>query len=152
MAWGAARDYEGTRSRARSLPSLCRGGHEAADTSFAPSAHTRCVNQGAGIKVPTGDVPVLRAQLQGKPLPYVYGVVTRKDGEPSANARGTLHSDPHSSQVAAERKTGSDGYIESWNVSPGGYLVIGTAAAGGTPIKDSFGTGSPGLRLIMHDW
>jgi hypothetical protein len=109
-------------------------------------------NQGAGIKLATGDVHVLRAQLKGNPLPYVYGVVTRKDGEPLANARVTLHSDAHPSQVAAETRTGSDGYFEFWIVSPGGYSVIATPAGGGSPIKDSFGTGFPGVRLIMHDW
>lgn len=109
-------------------------------------------NQGAGIELAAADVRILRAQLQGKPLPYVYGVITMKDGKPASNARVTLHSNAHLSQVAAETRTGSDGYFEFWTVSPGGYLVTATPAGGGTPIKDSFGTGFPGVRLIMHDW
>ena len=109
-------------------------------------------NQGAGIKLATGDIHVLRAQLKGGSLPYVYGVVTRKDEEPLSNARVTLRNQQHPSQVIAETRTGSDGYFEFWSVSPGGYFVTATPAGGGAPIKDSFGTGFPGVRLIMNDW
>ncbi len=110
-------------------------------------------NQGAGIAFATADVRVLRAQLQGKPLPYVYGVFTGKNGEPLSDARVTLRNQVHPSHVVAETRTGSDGYFEFWSVSPGGYLVIATPAGRGTtPIKDSFGTRFPGARLIMHEW
>jgi hypothetical protein len=102
-------------------------------------------NQGAGIAFATADVRVLRAQLQWKPLPYVYGVVTGKNGEPLSDARVTLRSQVHPSHVVAETRTGSDGYFEFWSVSPGGYFVIATPMGRGTPIKDSFGTGFPGV-------
>jgi hypothetical protein len=109
-------------------------------------------NQGAGIKLATADLHVLRSQLKGESLPYVYGVVTRKDEEPLSNARVTLRSQQHPSRVVAETRTGSDGYFEFRSVSPGGYFVIATPPEGGTPMKDSFATGFPGVRLIMHDW
>ena len=118
-------------------------------------------NEGAAVEYATADLRVLRAQLQGKPLPYVYGVVTKKDGEPLSDARVTLkksdisddvHADANHSRLIAETRTGKDGYFEFTSVAPGEYWVVVTPVRGGTPIKDSFGTGFPGVRLIMHEW
>ncbi len=109
-------------------------------------------NQGAEIKLATGDIHVLRSQLKAESLPYVYGVVVGKDEEPLSNARVTLRSQKHPSQVTAETRTGSDGYFEFWSVPPGGYFVIATPTRGGIPVKDSLGTELLGVRLIMHGW
>jgi carboxypeptidase family protein len=113
-------------------------------------------NQGAGMEYAAGDLHALRAQSRGKPLPYVYGIVTKSDGTPLSNARVVLRNQAHRSKIVAETRTEIDGYFEFASVSSGGYLVIATPAGGGTSIKDSFGTDFPGrpvpgVRLIMHE-
>jgi hypothetical protein len=109
-------------------------------------------NQGTGIVSATGDVHALRAQREGKPLPYVYGVVLSRFGVPLANARVTLHSQAKPRSAILETRTREDGYFEFTSVPPGGYLVIARPNSGGGAIKDSFGTGDAGVRLIMHEW
>jgi carboxypeptidase family protein len=113
---------------------------------------TSC-NQGSGIVYATGDIHALRAQREGKPLPYVYGVVLSKSGMPLVDARVTLHSqaNPNSSALM-ETRTREDGYFEFRSVPPGGYLVKARPKTGGSPIRDSFATGDPGVRLMMYEW
>lgn len=114
-------------------------------------------NQGSGIEFASGDLHVLRAQSQGKPLPYVYGTVTTYDGKPIANARIVLLDQLHRRRRVAKTRTQADGYFEFWTVPSGGYLVVAKLPGGGSPIKDSFGTDLPGgplpgVRMIMHDF
>lgn len=109
-------------------------------------------NQGAGIKLATGDIHVLRAQRQGRALPYLYGAVTTKNGIPVSNARVILQSDVNRSQILAETRTAADGYFEFQKVPPGDYSVVAFPASGGPPIKSYFWTRRPGIRLLMHGW
>jgi hypothetical protein len=108
-------------------------------------------NQGAGIAYATGDIHALRAQRDGKPLPYVYGVVVLKNGAPLVNARVTLRKQTNPKSVVLETRTGDDGYFEFGTVPPGGYIAVAKPKSGGDTIRGYFGTRGLGVRLIMYE-
>jgi hypothetical protein len=112
---------------------------------------TAC-NQGAGIEVAAGDIHVLRGQHEGKPIPQVYGVVTRRDGTPLADARIVLRNESNPSATVAETRTGTDGYFEFPKVASGEYWVFAFPPSGGQPIKRYLWARPSGSRVMMHAW